>query len=251
MKNASSTSQRAQSAIPATRTDSICVLNAKNQEREFCDFFANAVTFLYDMQRKFCDIIMMIKKPPGEMHLLMPFHFGGFFMFRKGCCVVALNVKQEAFCLHYAKSGNATEAYKKAGYNAKTENAICANATRLLRNDKIQARLKELAEELASDKIASIREIQEYLTSVMRRELKECVVVTLSKETSKYVPDDDGKMRKQTVKEEYPEVVQIPACLKDANKAAETLAKMQGGFDSKLTVDLTVPVFGGEDELED
>ena len=114
----------------------------------------------------------------------------------------------------------------------------------------MQARLKELAEELASDKIASIREIQEYLTSVMRRELKECIVVTITKEKSMYVPDDDGKMRKQTTKEEIPQVVEIPAKLSDANKAAETLAKMQGGFDTKLAVELTVPVFGGEEEFE-
>lgn len=164
---------------------------------------------------------------------------------------MALNVKQEAFCLHYAKTGNATEAYKKAGYKAKTENALCANATRLLRNDKVQERLKELAAELASDKIASIREIQEYLTSVMRRELKECIVVTTTEEKSMYVPDDDGKMRKQTTKKEIPQVVKIPAKLSDANKAAETLAKMQGGFDSKTQIDVIIPVFGGEDDLED
>lgn len=164
---------------------------------------------------------------------------------------MALNVKQEAFCLHYAKTGNATEAYKKAGYKAKTENALCANATRLLRNDKVQERLKELASELASDKIASIREIQEYLTSVMRRELKECIVVTTTEEKSMYVPDDDGKMRKQTTKKEIPQVVKIPAKLSDANKAAETLAKMQGGFDSKTQIDVIIPVFGGEDDLED
>lgn len=164
---------------------------------------------------------------------------------------MSLNVKQEAFCLHYAKTGNATEAYKKAGYKAKTENALCANATRLLRNDKVQERLKELAEELASGKIASIREIQEYLTSVMRRELKECIVFTTTEEKSMYVPDDDGKMRKQTTKKEIPQVVKIPAKLSDANKAAETLAKMQGGFDSKTQIDVIIPVFGGEDDLED
>lgn len=164
---------------------------------------------------------------------------------------MALNVNQEAFCLHYAKTGNATEAYKKAGYKAKTENAICANATRLLRNDKVQARLKELADEIASDKIANIKEIQEYLTSVMRRELKEFVVVTTSEEKSMYVPDDDGKMRKQTIKKEIPRIVEIPAKLSDANKAAETLAKMQGGFDNKMQLEVVVPVFGGEEDLED
>ena len=39
--------------------------------------------------------------------------------------------------------------------------------------------------------------------------------------------------------------------LKDVIKAGETLAKMQGGFDNKVQVELTVPVFDGEDELED
>lgn len=162
------------------------------------------------------------------------------------------NPKWEAFCLHYAKTGNASESYVKAGYKAKTERAIYANANRLLKNDKVQERLHELADEIASDKIASIKEIQEYLTSVMRREHKESVVVTLQNKTEKWVTDEEtGKLKKQTITEESPAVVEIPARLADANKAAETLAKMQGGFDSKLQVEMTVPVFGGEDSLED
>lgn len=164
---------------------------------------------------------------------------------------MALNVKQEAFCMHYAKTGNATESYKIAGYKVKTERSAYAASNKLLKNVKVQERLKELADEIASEKIASIREIQEYLTSVMRRELKDSVVVTLSKEEAKYVPDENGTMRKQTVKEEVPQIVEIPASLKDANKAAETLAKMQGGFDNKVNVEIAIPVFGGEDELED
>lgn len=164
---------------------------------------------------------------------------------------MALNVNQEAFCMHYAKTGNATESYKQAGYKVKNDNAAAASATQLLRNPKIQDRLKELAAEMASDKIANIREIQEYLTSVMRRELKEHVVVTLSREKTKYVPDEHGTMRKQTTKEEIPQVIEIPAKLSDANKAAETLARMQGGFDNKAQIEVIIPVFGGEDELED
>lgn len=163
---------------------------------------------------------------------------------------MALNVKQEAFCLHYAKTGDATKAYTEAGYKAKSKGAIYANANRLLKNDKVQARLKELADEIASDKIANIKEIQEYLTSVMRREHTESIVVTVSSERSFYAPDENGTMRKNTVKEEIPKIVEIPAKLSDANKAAETLAKMQGGFDNKLNVELTVPVFEGMDEFE-
>ena len=164
---------------------------------------------------------------------------------------MALNVKQENFCLHYAKTGNATEAYKVAGYKAKTERSAYAASNKLLKNVKVQERLKELADEIASDKIANIKEIQEYLTSVMRREKTESIVVTLSEETTKYVPDENGTMRKQTVKKETPTIVNIPAKLSDANKAAETLAKMQGGFDSKMKLEIAIPVFEGEERLED
>lgn len=163
---------------------------------------------------------------------------------------MALNVKQEAFCLHYAKTGNATEAYKEAGYKVKTERSAYAASNKLLKNVKVQARLKELADEIASEKIAGIKEIQEYLTSVMRREHTESVVVTISEKKSFYAPDENGTMRKQTIEKEVPQIVQIPARLSDANKAAETLAKMQGGFDNKLALELTVPVFVGEDEFE-
>ena len=67
------------------------------------------------------------------------------------------NPKWEAFCLHYAKTGNASEAYRKAGYQTTNERSVYSNCDRLLKNDDIRARLAELAEEAASDKIAGIR----------------------------------------------------------------------------------------------
>lgn len=146
-----------------------------------------------------------------------------------------LNVKQEAFCLHYAKTGNATESYKVAGYDAKTERAVYSNANRLLKNDKVQARLKELAEEMASDKIAGIREIQEFLTTVIRGETTEDVVVVEG--------CGDG------VSEAIIKQVRTPS--KDRIKAAETLGKMQGAFDTKANINVVIPVFGGEGDLED
>ena len=148
---------------------------------------------------------------------------------------MALNVKQEAFCLHYARTGNATESYKAAGYEAKTANAIYANANRLIKNDKVQARLQELATEIESSKIANIKEIQERLTSIMRMEQQEEVVMTKG--------TGEGCS-------EIKHVSKAPS-LKDVIKAAETLAKMQGGFDNKINVEIAIPVFGGEDELED
>ena len=72
----------------------------------------------------------------------------------------------------------------------------------------------------------------------MRRELTEHVVVTLVEEQSSYEPDGEGKMRKQTIKSEKPEIVEIPARLADANKAAELLGKAYALFTDKLEADM-------------
>ena len=148
---------------------------------------------------------------------------------------MALNVKQEAFCLHYAKTGNATESYKIAGYSAKTEGALYASANRLLKNVKVAARLKELADEMKSEKIASIAEIQERLTVILRGELMEEQVV---------VEGCGDGVSEATVVKRKPQ-------LKDVIKAGETLGKMQGAFDNKANINVVIPVFGGEDRLED
>lgn len=157
-------------------------------------------------------------------------------LFSCGKDVIALlNPKQEAFCLHYAKTGNATESYKKAGYNARSDNAAGASARRLLLNDKIKARLAELTDEMASEKIADIREIHEYLTSVIRGETTEDVVV------NEFCGNGVSEGKIFTIKTPN----------KDRIKAATELAKMKGAYDNKLQVEVTVPVFGGEDNLED
>jgi phage terminase small subunit len=57
-----------------------------------------------------------------------------------------LTPKQEAFVLAYIETGNASEAYRQAGYkagNAKTTNEA---ASRLLKNSKVIARLNALRE---------------------------------------------------------------------------------------------------------
>lgn len=149
--------------------------------------------------------------------------------------IALLNVKQEAFCLHYAKTGNATESYKIAGYQCKNDAVVAASAVRLLNQVKVKARLAELAEQMADEKIANIKEIQERLTSILRGELQEEQVVVEG--------CGDGYSEAR--------VIHKQPQLKDMIKAGETLAKMQGGFDSKLQVNLAIPVFGGEERLED
>lgn len=149
--------------------------------------------------------------------------------------MVKLTIKQEAFCLEYAASGNATEAYKKAGYSAKNDRVAGVEAHKLLKNPKIQLRLKELAEEIAAPKIANIKEIQEFLTSVMRQQQKEEEIVVVG----------GGEYSEAIIKEKKPAV-------STAIKAAETLAKLQGAFRTDINITGALPVIiSGEEEIAD
>lgn len=145
------------------------------------------------------------------------------------------NAKWEQFCLEYAKTANATESYRKVYKSKSSAQVLSQSASRLLKNEKVQARLAELHEEMASEKIASAAEIQERLTSILRGELQEEVVVV------------EGVEKGVT---EARIVLKRPSNA-DAIKAGQTLAKMQGAFDNSFNVNLVVPKFGGEDELED
>lgn len=56
-----------------------------------------------------------------------------------------LNPQQELFCQEYLKDLNGQEAYKRAGYTAKSDVIAKANASRLLATDPVQDRIAELA----------------------------------------------------------------------------------------------------------
>lgn len=128
-----------------------------------------------------------------------------------------LTLKQQKFADEYIKLGNIEQAAINAGYSKAYARG---NAHKLVANVSVSEYIENRLAELKSEAIADQTEVLEYLTSVMRREKKEVVVVTLTKEESKWV---DGK--KQTIKTEVPELVEIPAKLSDANKAAELLGK--------------------------
>lgn len=146
-----------------------------------------------------------------------------------------LTAKQQRFCDEYLIDLNATQAAIRAGYSQKTAKQIGQqNLTKLDIKEYIGKRMEEKEKELIADQ----DEVMKYLSSVMRREMTESVVVTLSKEKSTYVPDDNGTMRKQTVKEEIPQIVEIPARLSDANKAAELLGKAYGLYTEKVEADV-------------
>lgn len=145
-----------------------------------------------------------------------------------------LTAKQRRFCDEYLIDMNAAQAAIRAGYSKKTAKQIGQeNLTKPDLQEYIAERMKQKESELIADQ----DEVLRYLTSVMRRELTESVVVTVSEKNSFYAPDENGTMRKQTVEREVPKVIQIPARLSDANKAAELLGKAHCLFTEKVDLD--------------
>ena len=149
-----------------------------------------------------------------------------------------LTPKQFRFADEYLIDLNATQAAIRAGYSPKTANE---QGARLLANVSIQEYIAEMMALKDKALIAAQDEVLEYLTAVMRREYKENIVVTLTEEKSTYKPDNNGTMRKQTIKREIPSIVEIPAKLSDANKAAELLGKRYNLFTDKLKIEGQIP----------
>ena len=79
-----------------------------------------------------------------------------------------LNERQKKFCYEYAKLGNATAAYKLAGYKISNDETARANAARLLTKDNIIGFLNELSEQARSSQIADVIECQQILTLMAR-----------------------------------------------------------------------------------
>ena len=149
-----------------------------------------------------------------------------------------LTLKQEKFCIEYAKCGNARQAYINAGYSYKKESTVDVNACRLLKNAKVKQRLAELAEEAKTAAIADIQEMQEVLTSIIRQQLTEDVIVVEG--------DGEGVSTARRMEK-------TPA-IKDVISAIEKLGKMQGAFVDKIEagfdMDINISIDYGEGDSE-
>ena len=122
-----------------------------------------------------------------------------------------LKPRQEAFCLEFAKHGNATEAYLKA-FGTDNERTAGVQASRMIKKPSVQERLAELASEIKQKKIADVIECQEMLTAIARN-----------------------------VEEDTAERI----------KAIQILLKVQGAFVTQIKFDTTPIVISGGDQLED
>jgi hypothetical protein len=82
------------------------------------------------------------------------------------------NIRQERFCLLYAVLGNASEAYRQAGYQ--TNNAD-VNAAQLMVKPSIVSRIAEINAQIAPKKVRNREGILEWLDDLMSRPADEPV----------------------------------------------------------------------------
>lgn len=152
---------------------------------------------------------------------------------RKTVIVMALNDKQKMFYKEYLIDSNATQAAIRAGYSKKT---AYSQGQRLLKHVEGQNFMRELMAEKEKTLIADQDEVLKYLTSVLRGEGHEEVVVVEG--------CGDGHSSATTVARDISP--------KDRLKAAELLGKRYSLFTEKVNVDVALPVvLSGDDALED
>lgn len=145
---------------------------------------------------------------------------------------MALNDKQRLFYKEYLVDSNATQAAIRAGYSKKT---AYSQGQRLLKHVEGQEYMKELMAEKEATLIADQDEVLKYLTSVLRGEGYEEMVVVEGQ--------GDGYSKAAVVTREI--------CPKDRMKAAELLGKRYSLFKDNVKLDVTPVVIGGDDGLED
>lgn len=155
-----------------------------------------------------------------------------FLRIRKGVSENGMTARQKRFCEEFVKTGNAKQSAISAGYSEKTAEV---QGARLLSNVKVKKNIKQLQSEIKNENILDARKMQEILTSIILKESEEDVIVVEG--------CGDGVSEAVTKTK--------TASNADRIKAIQLLARMQGALDNTATVNVVLPVFGGEDDLEE
>ena len=144
-----------------------------------------------------------------------------------------MNDRQRKFVDAYLMTSNAAESARIAGYSARSSKYI---GDQLMRKTEIKETITRRLEEVKTERTAEIQETLEFVTAVMRGEMKEIVVVNI------------GQGRGLTKAEK----VEVPTPIKDRLKAAEFLLKVNGAFKAETKILGAIPVvISGADKLED
>lgn len=138
-----------------------------------------------------------------------------------------MNKKQQRFADEYLIDLNATQAALRAGYSEKTS---YAQGHRLLKNAEIQNYIAEKQREIQDANIASIRDVEEYLSKMMNGEIDE---------------------EKLVFNEGEPTTARVQAPASARNKAAELLGRRYAMFTDKQEVDTNQQTIIFVDDLDE
>lgn len=129
-----------------------------------------------------------------------------------------LTEKQKKFVNEYLLTASATEAARRAGYSA---HSARYQGSKLLRNVEINSAIEERRNMMKNEKILTATELQEFLSSVVRGEVQDEMLLTRL----------CGKGVSIVEKHKY------TAAVKDRLRAAEMLLKVAGAFDKQEASD--------------
>ena len=126
-----------------------------------------------------------------------------------------LTEKQEAFAQNIIMGMSQAEAYRNA-YNTKkmSDKTVWENASRLMNNSKVIARVEELRSQVAKTAIMTAEERLKFLTKIIKGEENEVVLEV----------DGDGKQVE----------IKMPPSLKTKLNAIDIMNKMQGEYVTKV-----------------
>lgn len=130
-----------------------------------------------------------------------------------------MNKRQERFVLEWLRDMNATKAAIRAGYSERTAYSI---GQRLLKNVEIQTAIKEFHEQRQRESVATVLDVEEFLSETMRGEHKEEVVTSVGEGKGVF----------------HNEIVRKQVSMKDRIRAAELLGKRFGMFDVNQVEDV-------------
>lgn len=140
-----------------------------------------------------------------------------------------LRLKWKKFADEYIETGNVYQSAINVGYS---ENYAKSDACKILEKPSVKSYIEEQMKELEAETIADQTEVLQFLTSILRDEMTEEVLVNV------------GNFE-QSIQDK-----KISA--RDKIKAAELLGKRYQLFTDKVDMTLDVPtIISGADELED
>lgn len=127
-----------------------------------------------------------------------------------------LTASQQVFCDEYLIDHNGTRAYLAAYPRVKSEDVAKVCASRLLTIANVSAYVTKREAVLQDARVASAREVREFLTGVLRGNISEYQLAYVGRGMQ--------------------EIIDAPTAMSSRLKAAELLARMQGLFTDQVNV---------------